>query len=140
MLSEPTSPNSPIRPRWRARAGSDRADSGVSHCGRSPRRQPPARPGWGSGQVKGSSARLRSVWPFGGPETTTSKADVFLHADLLSYRSDSGARMPLCVGGGWLLLGVAGSLLGVGRYGESVPLLLNSRTLGQKEPDASRRR
>jgi hypothetical protein len=40
---------------------------------------------------------------------------------------------PLCVGGGWLLIGVAGSLLGVGRYGESVPLLRHRR---QVDPTA----
>jgi hypothetical protein len=64
MICEPTSPNSPIRPRlagpnglqeqqWvseirrraqlmkRARAGSDRADSGVGHCGRANGRNRP---------------------------------------------------------------------------------------------------
>jgi hypothetical protein len=86
--------------------------------------QPPACP-TGAGQVKDSRARLRCVWPLGVRDEKRPRRTVFLHA-AYCQRPRLLCTYALCVGGGRLLLGVAGSLLGVGRYGESVPLLLIS--------------
>jgi hypothetical protein len=59
---------------------------------------------------------------------------VFLHAAYCK-RPRLLRTYALCVGGGWLLLGLAGSLdLGVGRYGESVPLLLIDRGREESGP------
>ena len=49
MLSEPTSQNSPMGPAWRARAFSERANSGVGHCGRTRGRNHPPYPDLGFG-------------------------------------------------------------------------------------------
>ena len=76
----------------------------------------------GPGQVNGSRARQRSVWPFRGRPFSCMQPIVNL--------SDSGARMPLGV---WEAVGCsfrgAGSLIWVwDGTAKSVPLLLISRT------------
>jgi hypothetical protein len=101
------------------RGSSDRADRGVGHCGRSPRSSTTRLPCLGPRQIRGSRARLSRKGP-----RTKRRGGRFLVCNLLSTDL---TPVHVCRSV-WEAVGCSLSSwqpeLGVGRYGESVPLLL----------------
>ncbi|SEP49063.1 hypothetical protein SAMN02990966_07191, partial [Rhodospirillales bacterium URHD0017] len=93
--------------------------------------QPPACPVWGQGGSKFSPAGL-SVAVGGGRDEKRPRRTVFLHAAYCQRRRLL-CTYALCVGGGWLILGLAGSLkLGVGAVRRN---LYRSYDLPNNSPD-----